>query len=200
MMSTETRVQIIPVQGEPDTLYHHYPGQTERQDCFIALDLRDGKLWADYDSEIGNAVPADVYHGIVRRYPIPALQPATVNKLMEDIAPFAQIVLDDSEIVWDGSNHVARMGKRGHEAEQDICGDEGGGIIYPEMESDVHVWDAADWLAGTREETRDMVRDMGIDAAYDALQGDGSDEDRPVLEGLRDYLEHLQAEMNEEAE
>ena len=39
-------------------IYCQYQGQSGPQDAFIALDCRDGSAWADYNAEIGNAVPA----------------------------------------------------------------------------------------------------------------------------------------------
>ena len=196
-------VTIIPLEGPADALYHRYPGQTETQGCFIALSLTTGQMWAGWNGEIGNAVPATVWHGLVRRYPIPPLQPRTVNRLMGQIAPYAQTVLDHSEIVWDGSNHVARLDQAAVDAEEQIAGDGGivgsGALIW--LEPDVHAWDAGDWLEPIE---RDILRseiaagaDLG--ALYDEYQGAGADEEHPVLDGLMPYLERLAADVRAEA-
>jgi hypothetical protein len=211
-MTSATTVAIIPVEGAPDALLHIYPGQNGAQDCFIELDLRDGAMTANYNGEIGNAIPSTVYHGVVRRYPIPVLQPATANALMERIAPLAQRVLDGAEIVWDGSNHVARLNADARRAEDEIAGDGTGGsdeneqwhdgvvgILYPEMESDVYYYGAAEWLGHVRREIIAQIRgEESLDDLYDYYNGDGAGEDTPVLVGLMPYLERLRDEMGAE--
>ena len=67
------KVHITPHTAEDDILhplYHHYDGQFEAQTAYVELDLRDGELRADWDAEVGNGVPADVWHGLRRRYGI----------------------------------------------------------------------------------------------------------------------------------
>jgi len=209
---TETQVTIRTLGGAPDALLCVYPGQMGPQDCYIALDLRDGSMWADYNGEIGNAIPFDVHHGIVRRYPIPVLVPATVNDLMEQIAPHAQAVVDHSDIVWDGNNHVAKLDDEAVLAEERISGDGIGvlvsdrfdperwigegviGILY-DLESDVYWWDAGDWLFPVRDEViARFAAGKTLDTLDEEYDGDGSSEDSPVLIGLTQCLESLQAE------
>lgn len=57
------RATIAPV-------FCRYPHQATPQPAFIALDLRENTVSVDYSGEIGNAIPASVYHGLVRRVPI----------------------------------------------------------------------------------------------------------------------------------
>lgn len=106
-MTTTTRLNIIHL--DPDdtaALYCHYSGQYERQDCFIALDLETGRMWANYNLEIGDAVPVSVWHGRTRRFTIPCMSAADANALLDEIASDAQAVLDGADIEWDGNNHV----------------------------------------------------------------------------------------------
>jgi len=105
---------------EPAELYRRYDGQSEAQDAYIELDLREGTLLADWDSEVGNAVPSAVYHGFERRYSIPVLTAAAANRVMEEIAPMAARVLADWEEIWDGNNMVARLGTDAEAAEAEI--------------------------------------------------------------------------------
>ena len=42
-------VKIISVENDTE-LFCHYARQSEPQRCFIALDLEDGQLWADYNA------------------------------------------------------------------------------------------------------------------------------------------------------
>lgn len=195
-MNQTTTVRIQRLEGGPDALLHHYAGQAAPQPCYIALDLYDGRMWADYNAEIGNAVPFDVWHGIVRRYSIPVLQPATVNVLMQAIAPYAQRVLDDSEVLWDGSNHVARLGRDAEIAEEAICEPPFG--ILAELESDVYTAHAAEWLGMVVTEVREQIAGgHDLDWIYDEFQGDGSHDLAPVILDLMPYLEMLKAEVED---
>jgi hypothetical protein len=191
---TETTVHIIPVEGDPDALYRHYSGQTKPQDCYISLDLRDGEMRADYNAEIGNAVPDYVWHGLVQRFTIPTLQPATVNALMESLVPLAQRVVNGTEIVWDGSNHVARLTPDADQASAEID------FTCSQEISDVYVWDAADWFAMARDDIEARFKDGATlkEVMAEYTDGDGSEEDNPVVEGYEDYLAALKAEVDAE--
>ena len=107
-----TTLSILPVRHHADLL-DIYPNQTEPQACFIALNLCTGRMSGQTDPEIGNAVPMDVWHGIVRRYYLPGPPLAkAANALMEDIASHAQAILDHADVVWDGSNNVVHTHER----------------------------------------------------------------------------------------
>lgn len=107
-----TTLSILPVRHSAD-LFNIYPNQSEPQACFIALDLCTGRMSAQTNPEIGNAVPMDVWHGLIRRYHLPGSPVAeTANALLEDIASHAQIILDHAEVVWDGSNNVVHTHER----------------------------------------------------------------------------------------
>ncbi len=114
-----TDVKIIRC-TDPTALYRHYDGQSEAQDAYIELDLRQSSLLADYDSEVGNAVPFAVHYGFERRYSIPVLTGEAANRVMEEIAPMAARVLADWEEIWDGNNMVARLGTEAEAAETEI--------------------------------------------------------------------------------
>lgn len=103
-----------------DELHRHYDGQSEAQGAYIELDLREGTLLADYDAEVGNAVPFSVHHGFERRYGIPTLTGEAANRTMQEIAPLADRILTDWEEEWDGNNMVAVLGKDAQAAEEQI--------------------------------------------------------------------------------
>lgn len=140
-MTTIHVAHISPV----DALHHRYPGQSERQDCYIELDCQDGELTADYNAEIGNAVPMAVHHGHVRRYTIPCLRADAANDLLDEIAPFAQRIVDGYSSRWDGSNHIADLTEDAVDAEESIRD-----LIVALEDVDaetVNVWQAGDWFA-----------------------------------------------------
>lgn len=119
-MTTKTaNVTITPARRGDLTC--QYDGQYQPQPTFIALELRDGgELYAAYNPEIGNAVPMDVYHGHIRRYPIHTQSVTLANKLMRQILPLAERVWEGYESAWNGSNHVARFTEDAQFAERDI--------------------------------------------------------------------------------
>jgi hypothetical protein len=89
-----------------DALYKRYPGQQSPQSCYLILDPSHRKLCCDYDGEIGNAVPMDVYHGLRLRWHIPLLTGSAADRLMRDVAPLAARVCAGYTREWDGHNHV----------------------------------------------------------------------------------------------
>ncbi len=107
-------------ESKPHQLHCHYSGQTNRQDAYIALDIRDGEMWADYNAEIGNAIPMTVWHRLVLRWYMPPFLAATANRIMDAIAADAQRVLDGASAEWDGSNMVGRLDEDARDAVDDI--------------------------------------------------------------------------------
>jgi antitoxin (DNA-binding transcriptional repressor) of toxin-antitoxin stability system len=188
LVIVERERMMVSIKPVTESLLHVYPRQSEPQDCFISLDTRDGELTADWNPEIGNAVPSDVYHGFVRRYPIPVLQPATVNALMESIAPLAQRVIDGTERHWNGANHVARLSDAARDAEAEIE------QSLP-VEGDVETAEAYEWLYEERETILErLAAGETVETLMDEFDGDGS-EGSPLLIGLRQYLESLPSDM-----
>lgn len=112
-------VRIIETASE-DALYRRYDGQSSPQPCYIELDLTNGTLSADYNSEVGNAVPSTVRNGFERRYDIPAVTGSVADDLMRRIAPLADRILADWDSEWNGSNTVAVLGEDATEAENEI--------------------------------------------------------------------------------
>jgi len=80
-----------------NSLYHHYQGQTDPQPCYVQLDCDEGTLSADWDGEIGGAVPIAVWNGTALRWGIPALRAEAADDLLERLAPLAQQILNGYE-------------------------------------------------------------------------------------------------------
>lgn len=138
-----TDVKIIRC-TEPTELHRHYDGQSEAQDAYIELDLRQSSLLADYNSEVGNAVPFTVRYGFERRYSIPVLTGEAANRVMDEIAPVASRVLADWEEIWDGNNRVARLGEAAEAAEAEIMERLGLSMGYGEREFENQGFDDCD--------------------------------------------------------
>ena len=184
----------------PTELHCHYPNQTESQPCYIEIDLDNETMCADYNAEIGNAVPFNVWHNRTRRYPIPCLTGNAANELMKQLFPLAQKMVDGYETEWNGHNYIGTLNEKAQEAEDklsEICES-----LCHESESDqIQEWEADDWLHGQLPEgcvitanTTDGELRQIEDKIYSEL-----DENVVVL-GVYNYLESLRKKAQEENE
>lgn len=206
-MNTTSRITITEC-TTPDELYRHYDGQSEPQGAYIALDLEDSTMWADYNAEIGNGVPASVYHGRTRRYSIPLLTAAAANRVMAELRPLAERIVAGSDIDWDGSNMVASLNEDARAAEDELENllgiDNGYGRepqIFDPVDDTISVWDVDgavngleaqeyDITAGTTDERLDEIeKEILAD-----LQGVNGSSGVVVCHGLGDYLRGLRAD------
>lgn len=199
-------VRIIETASE-DVLYRRYDSQTNPQGCYIELDLNEGTLLADYDSEVGNAVPFTVFHGFERRYPIPALTGTAADDLMRQIAPLADRILADWEKVWDGNNHVAVLGDDAKAAEEEIFSEIGFDLDRDNTDPAdlVTVWDVDGACNGTEVEDYDITADT-TDERLDEIEeiirkslAEVSDSPVVVLDGVAEYLRDKRNELAVEA-
>lgn len=91
-------------------VYSKYPHEPNPQRAFIILDIRTGEVDADYTGELGNAVPADVYHRQVLRFSInPMSTTDQINKMLNEHQAIFQAILAGAEVVWDGCNYAGRF-------------------------------------------------------------------------------------------
>jgi hypothetical protein len=193
-MGEQVVVKIIEVEDKL-ALYCHYRGQTNVQPCFIELDLEDGKLSADYDGEIGGAVPFNVWHRRALRWEVPLMTADAVNGLMEAILPLAQRIFDGAEIEWDGSNLVGVYDADADAAIEEIE------RICATAESDLEVWEASEWL-GAAEDELGVTADMDDDALDDLAEEiwDNALDEGILLEDTLDYLRRVRNALREEEE
>jgi hypothetical protein len=114
------KISITPCTGD-HPLYRRYPQQCNAQDAYISLYPEDAEMHADWNVEVGNAIPMTVFHGIRRRYKVSEyLTSNEINALMEEITPLAQRVCEGFEVVWDGNNNVGRLNEDALEAEDEL--------------------------------------------------------------------------------
>lgn len=200
-MSTTVQVRSCTA---VDELYCHYHGQSEPQNVYVELDLDGGALYAAYNPEPGNAVPMAVWHGRTRRWRLPAILTGPgANRVLEEIAPLAQQVLDGADITWDGSNNVAVLDENAHTAAEAIAAELGGIDADCDSNPDVlPIWDAA---AACDE---DMAVDYGITATttddeLEAIEArvladfrDGMNQPHAIVEQLDVYLQHVRSEQD----
>lgn len=209
MAQTATTASIIACTS-PTELFRQYDGQHEPQPAYIELDIRDGQMLADYDSEIGNAAPGNVRTGIVRRYPIPLLTGDAANRLMAELLPLAQRIVSDSEVEFDGNNWVAVLGDDAAAANDAIDARLTGGRFEEETQgfSDadiIGVWDLDGAVNGYEAEENDITADTTDDRLeeisaeiHQGIAGCG-DNQVVVIPGLTEYLQGLRAKAIAEA-
>lgn len=208
-----TDVEIIEC-TDPTALYRHYDGQSEAQGAYIELDLREGKLFADYNGDIGNGVPFSVYHGFDRRYSVPVLTADAVNRVVRELAPLANRILADWEEVWDGRNMVAELGDDAKAAEAEIEERLGLSLGYGDYgfenqgfgdEDLVAEWDIdgatngceAEEYSITAETTDERLDEIEAEITRDLAEGSPSEV--AVVHGLDEYLRGLRRDLAEQS-
>lgn len=198
----------------PDELFVHYHGQSAPQPAYIELDTQHRTLSATYDAEVGNAVPFSVRHGLDRRYGIPILTAEAANRVMREIAPLADRIIDGTEVEWDGNNNVAVLDDDAVAAEEEIekllglPSQEYGDRDAPNQgfpDSDiVAVWDIEGATNGCEVDDYDITAtttDDRLDEIEQEILDDlvGAGESSVVVcHGLDDYLRGLRDELAEE--
>lgn len=102
-------IREISIRDEEAPLYMHYSGQINPQSAYLEI-AQDGSIDAAYDAEIGNGVPANVWHGQRRRLPIPnELSKMGVLDLIEDHCADLQTLIAGMDDNWDGSNWIGTL-------------------------------------------------------------------------------------------
>lgn len=197
---------------DPTGLFRHYQGQSEPQGAYIELDTQEGSLHASYDSEIGNAVPFSVYHGLDRRYNIPILTADAANRVMQEIAPLADRVIAGTKAEWDGNNTVAVLDDDARAAEEELeehlglpsqgYGDEPNqGFDDSDL---VAAWDIGGATNGLEVDEYDITADTTDDRLEEIEKEILSDlvacGESPVVvcHGLDDYLRGLRDDLADE--
>lgn len=201
-------IEIIEC-DEPDELFRHYDGQSGPQPCYIELDLVNGVLSAEYDSIVGSGAPATVHHGQDRRWSIPMLTAKAANRVMEEILPLANRIHADWEDVWDGSNHVAKLGADALAAEEEIEEKlEHGYVTRPYQGFDerdlVSVWDISGVTNGcevseysiTADTTDERLGQIEAEIMSDMVSV--SQSEVAVCHGLDSYLRELRDDLKRE--
>ncbi|KAB7835710.1 hypothetical protein [Streptomyces mobaraensis] len=189
-----------------DELFRWLGRQSKPQPVYVELDLEDGMLLASYDVVIGSGAPPEVCHRRTRRYYISsskidgALIPTAdgANRLLDQIRPLAQQVLDGASIEWDGNNKVGVLDSDAQDAEAAIESlvedpDLGqGGVL--------DVWDLYDvgalWTAEEAGITGATTDEELIEIAKSLLREfrDGVGEPTAIVHGLDKHLQELRDE------
>ena len=181
------KIQIEHIKSdELHPLFARYGGQNQAQSSYVELDVTSGKLWAAYDGEIGDSVPAPVWHGSRRRYEVTnILVSSEINDLLDRIAPLAQRVLDGTTV--GDYTEDADSAEREIRQECDEAIEMSRAVQYGEG-----VWDAESYYDGTDPDeigltpgTTDEQLSKIIEEEKDAARRDGR-----TIDGVEEYLEN----------
>lgn len=179
-------------------LYLKYRGQSSEQPAYLYIDIEDESVWFDCNGECGNAVSPAVWHGRTRRYPTSQLVSSSdMRKFLENktVQRLITKIVDNYEIVWDGSNLVGRPIRiDATEAEEKLQGF----LDRLGEESYYSVWDPEDYFCS--EGFHDLVRsgESIYEAAY-RLFCEGIDKG-VFLNDLTDFLEQRKREIPDACE
>lgn len=196
-------VEIHTVDDDDD-MYCQFGGQYEAQDCYVWIDPGAREMGAEYNAEIGNAVPMPVWHHLMLRFSIPVLTADAANSLLEELEPLARRICDGFETEWDGSNWVGEYDNDAEAASAEIeriCQETLG-----DYDSHVQVWEAAEWFS---DGMRDAAKTFGVtasttddelaeicDTALTAAHGEGVH----VLRRLEQYFDDVRQMLRDEAD
>ena len=100
------------IRAEFAPLYSRYSGQVNPQPAHIEINPEQQGMVAEFNPEIGNAVPMNVWHGRAYRVSIsPYYTGKQVAEILEnvDFQNMAQRVFDGYSCAYDGSNHNGRL-------------------------------------------------------------------------------------------
>jgi hypothetical protein len=203
-----------------DELFHWYPGQQERrQKTYIEVDIENGTLMADWASEVpgGTAQSQRLRNGIERQYPIPPLTAKAANRLLDELAPFAQRVLDGASIEWDSRSGqmVGILTEDALDAEEAIGKRLGydvdrysalpGEDVFDDVDI-IGVWDIDSAVNGQEVSEYDITTDTDDDRLEQTEREilsdlkDAGDHEVVVCPGLREYLIGLRDDLRRTAE
>lgn len=118
-MSITVTAEYLPA-GDRDALVQWFAGQPAPQRVDLCLDLDDGTFFYQIHPDISDGMPARHWTGVVQTWTVPTLTPDAANTLLDRTTSLAQRILDDAEVVWDGSNHVGTLGADATAAHEEI--------------------------------------------------------------------------------
>jgi hypothetical protein len=180
-------------------LYHKYPRQFYPQGAYIEIDCKNDSVTADYNGEIGNAIPFSVYHGHDRRYGIsPSISGNALAELMnsEEFKNLCQRIVDGYSSEWNGNNHVAVLDEDAQEAEEELIE-----LIPSEDESSdfITVWDVDEYLDAVRGEITADMSDETLAQWVADVEASAENENVYVDGDIEEWANMKRAEQRREA-
>jgi len=182
-------VKITEVEGN---LYRQYPMQCQAQPVYIEVNLAACTMTADYNAEIGNGVPAEVWnkHTIWFYLPSPCIAGHGINKIMAEITPKVAELLDSYRSVYNGNNYVGVYDEDLASEIERRVEDLAANTAHP-----IHVMDAGDWFEGSTvefvEDIRSGKRTLDDIRVVVESEDETPNYDELILTGKDAYIEEL---------
>lgn len=182
-------------------LYNKYDGQSSPQGTFLRLDPDERILKADWNAEIGNAIPGDVWHNRVFEYGLPdaSLKPETIKEIMDYLMPLFERVCDGYYEEYDGqSNLRGFLDDDAREADDAI--DMYLENYWVENEECIPVYNAVEFFGDVEDEIMAKMR-QGQDPEKILEQViEDCCEPEVIVEDMDYYIETLKDTLNEKEE
>lgn len=167
---------------------------TRAMRIFLEVAPQQGAIKIDTRHEI-DGTPMDVWHGLIRRYPIPALVNAVDLTTAINAGEFDRLldrIARGHTVEWDGRNWVGKLTQDAEDAELDLA------ARLEEYEDDSlgGLCDASDWLWSTRHEIgiTPTSTDAELQAIASKLEGEALNEN-VRLYGTLEALEYFRQEL-----
>ena len=191
--AADVRQQLAP-------LYKRFSGQTQPQSAYLEIDPAKRTMTATYNSEIGNAVPFDVWHRRVLRISVsPYVHGTVLADLLEsaELAELAAAICDGHSIEYDGSNRVGLLTEDGK-----IALDEMETILSNlTSEGSVNVCAPDEWIPSpdytgiTADSTDEQITTLAAECIASAAM------DMTLIDGdMADWLTELRRRLREEGQ
>lgn len=112
-MSTATAlvVELDTLRASRAPLFHRYDREINPQGAFVLLS-EEGGVSADWNSEIGNGIPATVWHGCDLRFPVScSVSGSALADYLEgeEGSSLLSRIHQGHSVEWDGSNYVGNL-------------------------------------------------------------------------------------------
>lgn len=198
-VETTPVVTITPV-AEATELYRHEQGQPSPQEVKMHLDIESGSLssaYTPYGDE--HSIHESVYHHRGVLWTIPCLTMDAANRMLSEVAPLCQRIIDGTTIEWDGQSHVGTHSADATAAIEGIAQivetyDDVDNVLQ-EYSGDEYYDDgpaaAREALGITADTSDDELTRIGEQAAAEALDNSA------VIADLAEYLTQLREELRD---
>lgn len=164
----------------------------DAMEVYLELDTETGELEIGWTHQSDNAVPMRVRHGRDRRYAISAYAngETLTQRINEgEMDALVRRICAGTEIVWDGSNHIARVSDDAETAEAELQAWLDGADL---LEDSGGVTRAGDWLAGCTDDEIGVCA-TSTDADLERIAAKLEQEAEGANTVLVDILEELEA-------
>lgn len=189
-MSIKYSVENLTADSAP--LYCLFPGQISPQPAYVELS-EAGTITAEYSGEVGNGVPATVWHRRALRWCVdPSADGRSLAVLLEsaDMLALFERVHGGHSVEWDGNNYVGRLTADAEAAREQIES-----LLEMQRPYDiVEIWSADDWIAGSFS-LAELADAGSVVACAHAIEVNGCDSNQTITGDMARAVADRAAEL-----